>query len=84
MPRPKNALAGVILNWRSGGRRFPTIRYLADIIQRDERDSGRALSPLRPADDAIIVDTSDMTPDQVVEQILRLATEEPVIMTSAI
>ncbi len=33
---------------------------LADIIRRDERDSGRADSPLRPAEDAHLLDTSEM------------------------
>jgi cytidylate kinase len=34
---------------------------LADIIRRDERDTGRADSPLRPAADAHLLDTSDMS-----------------------
>lgn len=34
---------------------------LADIIRRDERDTGRADSPLRPASDAHLLDTSDMS-----------------------
>ena len=34
---------------------------LADVIRRDHLDSTRAVSPLRPADDALIVDTSEMT-----------------------
>lgn len=33
---------------------------LADVLQRDARDSGRAAAPLRPADDAVILDTSRM------------------------
>ena len=57
------------------GKAIPYDQILADIIERDERDSRRALSPLRAADDAIVVDTSDMTPDEVVERILGLATE---------
>jgi len=38
---------------------------LSEIQARDERDSTRAVAPLRPADDAIIVDTDDMTADEV-------------------
>jgi CMP/dCMP kinase len=34
---------------------------LADILKRDERDMGRADSPLRPAEDAHLLDTSEMT-----------------------
>ncbi|MCV7343337.1 (d)CMP kinase [Mycolicibacterium rhodesiae] len=45
---------------------------LADVIRRDHLDSTRTVSPLRPAEDAIIVDTSDMTQDQVVASLLDL------------
>ena len=41
-----------------------------DITQRDYRDMNRAISPLKQADDAILVDSSDMTVDEVVEEIL--------------
>ena len=37
---------------------------LADVNDRDYRDSHRAESPLRQAEDAIVVDNSDMTPDE--------------------
>ncbi|MEW5813657.1 MAG: (d)CMP kinase, partial [Actinomycetota bacterium] len=37
---------------------------LADVRRRDHLDSTRAVSPLRAADDALVVDTSDMTQDQ--------------------
>jgi cytidylate kinase len=36
------------------------------IAQRDQQDSSRSIAPLRKADDALVVDTSDMTLDQVV------------------
>jgi cytidylate kinase len=35
-------------------------RILDDIAKRDERDTGRADSPLRPAADAVLLDTSEM------------------------
>lgn len=44
---------------------FPDV--LADIRARDERDRGRASAPLRPADDAVILDTSDMTIEAAIE-----------------
>ena len=37
---------------------YPTI--LADVKRRDERDSGRAVAPLKPAADAVTLDTSDL------------------------
>lgn len=41
---------------------------LADVKARDERDMNRAEAPLRPADDAVIVDTSALTIDEAVAQ----------------
>ena len=48
---------------------------LADIIRRDEYDSSRAASPLRPADDAVHIDSSDMTIEEVIAQICDLVRE---------
>ncbi|SBS75403.1 Cytidylate kinase [uncultured Mycobacterium sp.] len=45
---------------------------LADVRRRDHLDSTRAVSPLRPADDAVIVDTSEMTEAEVVAHLLQL------------
>jgi cytidylate kinase len=45
---------------------------LADVRRRDHLDSTRALSPLRPAEDAVIVDTSDMNEAEVVAHLLQL------------
>lgn len=48
---------------------------LADITARDARDSNRSVAPLRPADDATVVDTTHLSIDQVVENILALLPE---------
>lgn len=45
---------------------------LADVIRRDHLDSTRAVSPLRPAVDALIVDTSDMTQAEVIAHLRDL------------
>jgi cytidylate kinase len=45
---------------------------LADVHRRDHLDSTRAVSPLRAAADAVIVDTSDMTEAQVIAHLLAL------------
>jgi len=45
---------------------------LRDINERDERDSQRSASPLKPADDAVQIDTSDLSIEQVVEQVLAI------------
>jgi cytidylate kinase len=44
-----------------------------EIAERDRRDSTRPVSPLKPAADAVLVDSTSMTIDQVVEQVLALA-----------
>ncbi len=44
----------------------------ADIIERDERDMNRAIAPLKKAEDAILVDSSDMGIEEVVEAILSV------------
>ena len=46
-----------------------------DIIDRDWRDTHRAESPLRQAEDAVLVDTSDMTIDQVADRIIEIYRE---------
>ena len=44
----------------------------ADIEERDYRDMHRDISPLKQADDAIFLDSSDMTIEEVVGKILEL------------
>ena len=44
----------------------------ADIIERDNRDMTREISPLKQAEDATLIDSSYMTIDEVVEAILNL------------
>jgi cytidylate kinase len=45
---------------------------LADVKRRDHLDSTRAVSPLRAADDAVVVDTSDTTESEVVKRLSEL------------
>lgn len=44
--------------------------YLASIVGRDEQDEGRALDPLRQAADAVRIDSSDLTVDEVLARML--------------
>lgn len=46
-----------------------------EIVERDERDMNREISPLRQAEDAVYVDSSFMTIDEVVEKIISLYNE---------
>lgn len=48
---------------------------LADVRRRDHLDSTRAVSPLRAAEDAVVVDTSDMTLDEVIARLGELVVE---------
>ena len=45
------------------------------IMERDAQDMNREISPLRQAKDAILIDSSNMTIDEVVEKIVSLARE---------
>ncbi|NPA16007.1 MAG: (d)CMP kinase [Deferribacteres bacterium] len=42
------------------------------IIKRDRQDTERAVAPLKPAEDAVIIDTSGMSIEEVVEEILKI------------
>lgn len=53
---------------------FETIA--AEIAERDHRDMTREVSPLKLADDAVLVDTSDMTIEEVTERILTIVREK--------
>lgn len=48
----------------------------ADIIERDHRDMTREISPLKQAEDAVLVDTSDMTIEEVEEKLLSIVNEK--------
>jgi CMP/dCMP kinase len=48
---------------------------LADIRARDARDSGRKVAPLKPAPDALMLDTSALDTEQAIEEALRLVGE---------
>ena len=50
-------------------------RIYSDIIQRDERDATRATAPLKPADDAVIIDTSELGIEQVFDRVMALIAE---------
>ncbi len=57
------------------GRGFE-VRYediLRDIRERDRWDSTRAVAPLQKAPDAVEIDTTNMTPEEVAEQIVAMA-----------
>ena len=48
---------------------------LSSLQERDARDKGRAVSPLEPADDALVIDSTDMSIDEVLNRILSEAAQ---------
>ncbi len=61
------------LELQAKGRAVPYEQLLEEIRQRDHNDSTRAASPMVQAADAVLVDSSDMTIEEVVETIVALA-----------
>jgi cytidylate kinase len=55
---------------------------MEEIEVRDHKDSTRKISPLKCAEDAIVVDSSDMTIDEVVSEIIKLVNERGLIKMS--
>lgn len=49
---------------------------LRDIIQRDYNDINREFAPLKQADDAVLIDTTNMTEKEVIQKVLRLINEK--------
>jgi cytidylate kinase len=45
---------------------------LAQIEERDARDRGRAIAPLKPADDAVVIDSTQMTIEEVLKTVMDL------------
>ncbi|MCK4839666.1 MAG: (d)CMP kinase, partial [Desulfobulbaceae bacterium] len=60
-----------VLQLRENGQQVDEAETLALIIDRDRADSSRALAPLKPAEDAMIIDSSKMTIDEVVAFMAR-------------
>ena len=61
--------------WKQLTGQGETVTYeeiLADILRRDERDGGRAESPMTQASDAVLLDTSEMTIDQAFDAARRI------------
>ena len=64
------------LELQKRGQEVNMLDLIADIKQRDLKDSSRELSPLLPADEAHIIDSSAMSPEEVVKITKKLIEEE--------
>lgn len=61
--------------WRELKEKGEDVSYdeiLKQLKERDERDSKRDIAPLKPDEDAVVIDTTDMSIDEVVEKIANL------------
>ncbi len=58
-----------------GRKTFSFAEVLRDINYRDEQDSGRSFAPLRQADDAVVLDTSELAVEDTVAKVLELVRE---------
>ncbi|MBI1203665.1 MAG: (d)CMP kinase [Rhodopseudomonas sp.] len=58
--------------YRNAGKDIPLAEVLADIRQRDERDSNRSAAPLRQADDAVLLDTTHLNVEQAVAAAIEI------------
>jgi cytidylate kinase len=56
----------------TAGVSVPLDRTQQDMDARDQRDRTRALSPLQPAHDAIVIDTSALSVDEVIDKLLTV------------
>jgi cytidylate kinase len=57
------------------GREGELDRIRSAIARRDRQDSEREISPLKPADDAVVLDTTSLSLEEVISRVLDLATE---------
>jgi cytidylate kinase len=51
----------------------PLEEVLQELLARDEMDRGRHVSPLKPAADAVIIETDDLSLEQVIERVRAVA-----------
>lgn len=56
-----------------GGKEADLNSIFEDIKERDYQDTHRELNPLQQAEDAVLLDTSDMTINQVLDEIMKMA-----------
>ena len=63
---------GDIMNWEQKGESCDLVEIEKDIIQRDKQDMSREISPLKQAEDAVPIDSSDMTIEEVADAIIAL------------
>jgi CMP/dCMP kinase len=61
---------------RALGRDVPYADVFEDVMARDERDANRTTAPTRPADDAVMIDTSELDRDEVFKAVMDVVREQ--------
>jgi len=61
-----------VIELRAAGRTVDPAETLAELRERDHRDSTRAVAPLRKADDAVEIDSSGMGPEAVLDRMVEV------------
>jgi cytidylate kinase len=59
------------------GERADPERLRVEVEERDRRDAGRSVAPMRPAEDAVVLDTEGMTLPEVVEAVIERVSPSP-------
>jgi cytidylate kinase len=63
------------LQLKESGNNVSLAQVVEELAQRDARDTARTHAPLKPADDAVLVDTTGLTIVQVLNNVLKLIDE---------
>lgn len=65
--------------WREQGINETYHEALEDVRRRDKRDSSRALAPLRKAEDAIEIDTTTLSSEEVMDAVLKILKKRHIV-----
>lgn len=68
-----------VLQLEQGGSVVDYEKVLQDINERDERDRNRAVAPLKPAEDAVVIDTTELSIESVLERVLQQASDRGLV-----
>ena len=61
------------LELKEAGNERPLAEIEEEVLRRDEMDKNRHASPLKPAADAIVIQTDDLSLDQVIDRVREIA-----------
>lgn len=68
-----------VLQLEQGGSVVDYEKVLHDINERDKRDRNRAVAPLKPAEDAVVIDTTELSIEAVLERVLQQASDRGLV-----